>query len=184
MAELSGQEWVETHTFDPRTVTKDRMVTYLPAGEGEGVWFVGQLITYKVRRDGAGLTIFELAVGPHGGAPPHLHRAQDETHYLLDGRFKFLCGIRTIQAGPGSVVHLPKGLAHAFTNIGSEWGRMLCIATPPGPLERFFDEAGEPATDRSSPPARPVDMERILAIARRTGGLELVTLEAAPRPGA
>ena len=176
MAELSGQEWVETHTFDPRTVTKDRMVTYLPAGEGEGVWFVGQLITYKVRRDGAGLTIFELAVGPHGGAPPHFHRAQDETHYILEGQFKFVYDARMIQAGPGSVVHVPKGLVHAFTNVGPGWGKMLCIETPPGPLERFFDEAGERASDRSSPPVKMIDMEAILAIARRTGGLELVVL--------
>ena len=183
MADLSRPEWMEPQGSDRELEIPGRSVTHLPAGAGDALWFAGQLITYKVRGATEGVTIFELAVGPHGGAPPHVHRTQDETHYLLDGRFKFLCGIRTIQAGPGSVVHLPKGLAHAFTNIGSEWGRMLCIATPPGPLERFFDEAGEPATDRSSPPARPVDMERILAIARRTGGLELVTLEAAPRPG-
>jgi mannose-6-phosphate isomerase-like protein (cupin superfamily) len=153
---------------------REPTVTYVPPGEGEALWFVGQLITYKVRGDGEDVTIFELTVGPYGGAPAHKHRTQDETHYILEGQFTFVCGDRTINANPGSVVHVPRSVCHAFTNLGPKPGRILFIATHPGPLERFYDEAGEPATDRSAPPAHPVDMEKILAIARRTGGLELV----------
>jgi quercetin dioxygenase-like cupin family protein len=142
-------------------------------GQGDGVWFAGQLVTFKVRDKG--ISLFELAVGPHGGAPPHRHRSQDETHYILEGRYTFRCDARTIDAGPGSVVHVPRGVVHAFTNISPGWGRMLCIVCPPGPLERFLDEAGQPARDRSSPPPDAITMEQLLDIAKRTGGIELPT---------
>jgi quercetin dioxygenase-like cupin family protein len=135
------------------------------------VWFAGQLVTYKVRVEG--VSIFELAVGPYGGAPPHLHRWQDETHYILEGRYTFHCHARMIDSGPGSVVHVPRGVVHGFTNVSPGWGRMLCIVCPPGPLERFLDEAGQTARDRSAPPPDTITMEQLLDIARRTGGLEL-----------
>ncbi len=158
---------------------KEPTVTYVPPGEGEALWFVGQLITYKVRGDGEGVTIFELTVGPYGGAPAHMHRTQDETHYILEGQFKFVCGDQTIAADPGSVVHVPRAVCHAFTNLGPGPGRILFVTTHPGPLERFYDEAGEPAIDRSAPPPHPANMERILTVARQTGGLDLVLPEEA-----
>jgi hypothetical protein len=41
-------------------------------------------------------------------------------------------------------------------------------------MERFFREAGEPATERVLPEAGPLDIERIAAAARRTGAVEIL----------
>ena len=147
---------------------------YLAAGDGDALWFAGQRITYKVRGTEGEATTFELVVGPHGGAPLHLHRTQDETHYILEGRFRFHCAGETCVAGTGAVVHVPKGVAHGFTNLRSGPGRILCVETHPGPLEAFFDEVGEDAAGTSSLPQRRMAMPMLLDAARRTGGLEIV----------
>jgi mannose-6-phosphate isomerase-like protein (cupin superfamily) len=147
---------------------------YLAPGDGEALWFVGQRITYKVRGKAGEATIFELVVGPHGGAPLHRHRTQDETHYILEGRYRFQCAGDTVLAEPGAVVHVPKGVPHGFTNLGSEPGTILCIETHPGPLEAFFDDVGEPVADGDSSPLRVTAMDAALDAARRTGGLEIV----------
>lgn len=147
---------------------------YLAAGDGEALWFAGQRITYKVRGTEGEATIFELAVGPHGGAPLHRHRTQDETHYILAGRFRFQCAGDTVLAERGAIVHVPKGVPHGFTNLGSEAGTILCIETHPGPLEAFFDSLGVPMSNGDSPPLQVTAMDAVLNTARRTGGLEIV----------
>lgn len=151
----------------------DMAHAYLAPGEGEALWFFGQRITYKVRGQAGEATIFELAVGPHGGAPLHRHPTQDETHYVLEGRFRFQCAGDTVLAEPGAVVHVPKGVPHGFTHVGSEPGRLLCIETHPGPLEAFFAAVGEAAPDGSVPPLQGATMDALLVAARRTGGLEI-----------
>jgi quercetin dioxygenase-like cupin family protein len=156
------------------TIRNDGKGGHLAAGAGDAVWFAGQLITYKVRVEG--MSLFELAVGPYGGAPSHLHRSQDETHYILEGRYTFRSDARRIEVGPGSVVQVARGVVHAFTHLSPGWGRMLCVVCPPGPLERFLDEAGQPARDRSVPLPDATTMEQLLDIARRTGGLELASI--------
>ena len=147
---------------------------YLPSGEGETLWFAGQQITYKVRGREGGATIFELTVGPHGGAPAHLHRTQDETHYIMGGCFRFHCAGDTFLAERGAVVHVPKGVPHGFTNVSSATGTILCVETHPGPLEAFFDDLGETTVGTPSLPPRPMTMQMLLSAARRTGGLELL----------
>jgi mannose-6-phosphate isomerase-like protein (cupin superfamily) len=145
---------------------------YLAAGAGETLWFAGQRIIYKVRGIEGEATIFELVVGPHGGAPLHLHHTQDETHYILEGRFRFSCAGETVVAERGAVMHVPKGVPHGFTNLGSGSGTILCVETHPGPLEAFFDEVGQDASDGASPFMQVTPMAAVLAAAAQTGGLE------------
>jgi len=79
----------------------------------------------------------------------------------------FVCGDQTIQAGPGSFVHVPQGTLHTLRNIGASPGRTLVMLTPPEPLERFFEEVGEPGTDASAPRKGQPDMETLITSARR-----------------
>lgn len=71
------------------------------------------------------------------------------------------------------MVNVPRGIVHGFTNVSSGWGWMPCIVCPPGPLERFLDEAGQTARDCSVPPPDTITMEQLLDIRQRTGALEL-----------
>jgi quercetin dioxygenase-like cupin family protein len=148
--------------------------TYVPPDEGSNLWFLGQLVTFKIHGQSAGAGVFQLITPPHRGTPPHRHSAQDETHYILRGQYEFRCAKHTMRAVTGAVVHVPAGLAHSFSNIGAEPGELLCIATPAGPLERFIEAVGGPITDPGDPPAMALEMKRLRGVAERIGGIEFV----------
>ena len=146
---------------------------HVAQGEGKLVWFADELLTFKVDRDQSqSVGIFEDEVPPQSGPPAHLHRTQDETHYILEGQFEFVLGERKVNAGPGSVVYVPRTMMHAFTNTGKEKGKLLFINTPAGPLEEFLVEFGEPVSDPSSPPEGEPDLDKLQASAQRTWGIE------------
>ena len=148
--------------------------THLRPEEGRAVWVLGtQLITYKVSAEqtGGAYSLFEGLVPPHDGTPPHIHHREDECFYVLEGEFEFLKGDDTVTAGVGSLIYVPKGTLHAFKNVGEKLGRLLNSQTPGGLHERFFEEVGEEATDKTVPPvaAGPPDLERVAAIAAKYG---------------
>ncbi|BBL80550.1 hypothetical protein Rxycam_02005 [Rubrobacter xylanophilus DSM 9941] len=153
--------------------TQERGVTHRAAGEGRAFWILGEmLVEFKATgaETGGAYSAFELTTQPEGGPPPHKHR-DDEGFYVLEGRFEFPLGEGTVEAGPGSFVHIPGGTVHTFRCVGTAPGRLLVTASPAGPHERFFAEIGEPATDRTSPPAHegPPDVEGLVTAAARHG---------------
>jgi hypothetical protein len=78
-------------------------------------------------------------------------------------------GENTFRAGPGSFVHLPKDVPHAYENVGTGPARFLGLMVPAG-LEKFFEEVGKPGTDPSSPsPFEEEDLDKLLAVAPRYG---------------
>jgi mannose-6-phosphate isomerase-like protein (cupin superfamily) len=161
--------------MEPRKQTGTPTAIHDPQGEGKSLWILDQLMTFKIHGDQSETVgLFEEEVPPESGAPPHLHHTQDETHYILEGHFEFLLGERKVSARAGSVAYVPRTMVHAFTNTGTEMGKILFIETPGGPLERFLEEVGEPVSDPSSPPQGPPDMDKLQASAQRTGGIEFV----------
>ncbi len=158
--------------------TREQSVMHLPDGEGKKVWMVGtDLVTFKATgaSTGGAYALFDSLVLPGGGPPPHIHHREAESFYVLEGEFEFLAGERWIKAAPGSFVHVPKGSLHTLKNAGESVGRLLTLVVPAG-LDRFFEEAGEPGTDISSPPGLP-DVEKLLETAARYG------IEFPPPPG-
>ncbi|HEX2183194.1 MAG TPA: quercetin 2,3-dioxygenase [Rubrobacteraceae bacterium] len=146
----------------------DRPATHIAPGEGGAVWLLGDLYTFKaVSEDTEGaFALWETTSPPGGGPPPHLHRQEDETFYVLEGEMEFWAGGDTIRAGAGSFVHIPRGTLHTFKNVGTTPARFLGTVMPGG-FEKFFLEVGEPATDGSSPPEGPPDVERLVATAAK-----------------
>lgn len=150
--------------------TGEQTVTHSPDGEGKTIWMVGtDLMTFKATGEdtGGAFALFDSLVLPGGGPPPHIHRREAESFYVLEGEFEFLAGNRWIKAAPGSFVHVPIGSLHTLKNAGDSVGRLLTLVVPAG-LDRFFEEAGEPGTDTSSPPGPP-DVEKLLKISERYG---------------
>jgi quercetin dioxygenase-like cupin family protein len=82
--------------------------------------------------------------------PPHYHKFEDETFYILDGRMEFHVGDKKFEAGAGEVVFLPKNVPHHF-NIVSKTAKALLLITPAG-IEIFFKEFGVPAQTLDLPP--------------------------------
>ncbi len=151
---------------------------HIPPDEGETFWFVGDLITLKmVGEDTAGaFTLAKEITPPQGGPPPHMHTREDETFLVLEGELEFVIGARTIPATAGSVVYGPRGIPHTFRNVGTTPSRMIVLIMPAG-FEKMVEEVGEPVIDPSSPPERPLDIERLVAIQRKYG------VEMPPPPG-
>jgi mannose-6-phosphate isomerase-like protein (cupin superfamily) len=72
-------------------------------------------------------------------APLHLHHNEDEYSFVVEGRMGALLGDVHVEAGPGDLVHKPRGQWHTFWNAGDEPCRILEIISPAG-FERFFAE--------------------------------------------
>ncbi len=148
--------------------------THIPPGKGRSLWLLGELVTCKTTSDqtGGAFSLFEVATPPEGGVLSHVQHREDESFYVLGGEYEFLVEGRTINAGAGSLIYLPRGNLHAHKNIGAGVGRMLVTQTPGGLYERFFEEVGEEAKrnvvvgslDEGSPEAA-----RITAIAAQYG---------------
>lgn len=149
-------------------------VAHLPPGEGSrSLWVLGELVTYKITsyQTGGAYSLFEVVTPPGSGAPPHVQHREDEAFCVLEGEYEFLVEDRTIDAGVGSLIYVPKGNLHAHINVGEGIGRMLVSQTPGGLHEQFFEEIGEEMKDRLTAPVSedPPDMERIAKIAAEYG---------------
>jgi len=115
------------------------------------------------------LTVMEQAMPAGFAAPPHVHHAEDEPWYVLEGRVRFFCQDEAFDAEPGSFVFLPKDIVHSFRVDESAPARMLLLGVPGG-VERFFATAGEPAPERKiPPPPGTAELDRVRALAREYG---------------
>lgn len=84
------------------------------------------------------LAIFEQTSLSQGkGTPLHIHHAQDEIFFVLEGSYKFQVGDAKYDLKNGDSIFLPRQLAHAWTQV-SEKGKMIVIMQPSGKLENFF----------------------------------------------
>jgi mannose-6-phosphate isomerase-like protein (cupin superfamily) len=147
--------------MEPRKHNMTQKAIHVPQGEGKSVWILDELLTFKVDRDQSQTVgIFEDEVPPESGPPPHLHRSQDETHYVLEGQFEFVLGERKVNAGAGSVVYVPRMTVHAFTNTGTQKGKILFIETPAGALEQRWSSSSKRPVSRLATPLRPQKVRR------------------------
>lgn len=135
------------------------------AGEGDRVWFLGNLMTIKHGLGDEDETTFIEAELRAGHAPPlHLHEHEDEAFYLLAGAMRFRCGAEEFEAGPGDYVFVPRGVAHAFKVAGGG-ARTIQVASSPL-LARFIVAGGQTATGAGAPAPTKDEMERVIALAR------------------
>lgn len=102
---------------------------------------------------------------PAGFASPyHTHTREDESFYVMEGKVAFIRGGEWLEAGPGTFVYGPRGIAHGFQVIGAAPARMLLMCTPGG-FEGFVLEQAAPLGEPPSPP----DMDRLMTLAREYG---------------
>ncbi len=138
---------------------------------GRSIWLLGMLVTFKAvsEETGGEYSLYEQTVPPQLGAPPHIHHRETEAFYVLEGEFEFLKGDQAVRAGAGEFVHVPRGVVHAFTNVGTMPARFLAIVTPGGLHEKLLSGLGEPAESETLPPLAegPPDVERIMQIAQQ-----------------
>jgi quercetin dioxygenase-like cupin family protein len=85
---------------------------------------------------------YQVTVPAGEGTLIHLHEAMDETFHVIDGEFGITVGDRVHCATAGTLVYGPRGIPHAFRNVGDQAGTLLCITTPGG-IEVFFEQLSE-----------------------------------------
>ena len=101
----------------------------------------GHKIIHKVSGEDTGGAYSMAEVHLEGDGPPqHIHLAEDESFYIVEGEVKFLVGEKTFVAKAGAFVLVPKGTPHTFTRVEQKPAKFLVVYSPAG-FEKFFDEA-------------------------------------------
>ncbi|MGA8109362.1 MAG: cupin domain-containing protein [Acidobacteriaceae bacterium] len=111
-------------------------------------------ISFKVlpRETSGGLLLIEHTGLRKGGGPPlHVHYAQDEYFYVMEGACLFQVGDRRVELHPGDSVLGPRLVPHTFSGVSDHPVRMLIAFTPAGQMEEFFRAAEKPGVSLQDP---------------------------------
>lgn len=120
------------------------------AGEGKSLETpTRDRVTIKAhtRSTNGAMSVLEIVTEPKSGPALHTHLREDELWWVLEGEYRFKAGDDVFHVAAGGMAFGPRGIPHAFQNIGDVRGRLLIVTTPSG-LERFFEQCAEaPGTD-------------------------------------
>ncbi len=109
-------------------------------GKAGSLGSIGVRFMLWTQEAGGLVSVVEHPMPPRAlAAPLHKHSREDEYSYVLEGRMGALLGDHVVEAGPGDLVHKPRGQWHTFWNAGDEPCRILEIIAPGG-FEGFFAE--------------------------------------------
>ena len=94
---------------------------------------------YTRLHTGGSLGLLKQTIAPKSGPPTHVHLTEDEFFCVMKGDFKVKLGDRIMDAPVGTVMFVPRGVAHAFQNAGNEPGEFL-VGVMPGGFEGMMVE--------------------------------------------
>lgn len=140
----------------------------LGGDEGQAFWYVNNRATIKASAETTGgqFGLVEMIVAPGHGPPLHIHHAEDEALWVLEGRFTFQIGDEMIAAGPGAFVFQPRGTPHTFRLESATPARLLVLLVPGGG-EGFFVAGGRPAAGEGLPAPAAPDFAQLQAAAEQ-----------------
>ena len=112
--------------------------------DGDGETLRAAAGEYTVRLTGADtdgrLAVVEYRLPPYSvGAEEHVHNDHSEQFMVASGEVVFRVAGDEVVVGPGSVLAVPEGVAHAFRNEGHEDALIVFLLTPAGYEEYFRD---------------------------------------------
>jgi quercetin dioxygenase-like cupin family protein len=146
------------------TVFESKGVVALPS-HGQVLRAFGEEVTILLsgaQTDGR-FMLFQEITPPQGGPPPHYHTNEDEHFYVIEGRASFYQEGEWTEVPPGTAVFMPRGVVHAFKNVGDTPLRQLIQTTPSG-FETFFQRCAVEFARPGGP-----DMDRIVEISAEHG---------------
>lgn len=139
--------------------------------EGEDLWVIGGLYSYKGRPSETGAYLACEVRAPDGFAiPVHYHDDEEEGFYVARGEVTIFLGEEEHRVAAGAFALAPRGMEHAFRFESAD--AVLLLLLSPGPKhEALFRDMGEPAAGHRipPPPSEPPDPEALAAIAARHG---------------
>lgn len=98
-------------------------------------------------------TLAEFTGGAGRWTVPHVHRAMEESFFVLDGEFTFTYGEENVPVGTGSYILIPRGTRHMMA-AGDGGGRLLGLMVPGGLEQMFFELAELPHGAITDPAVR------------------------------
>jgi len=115
---------------------------------GKGERSGGGPIQIRIIEDGshtdARLGLVEATVPPGPALPTHVHRAHDEVFIVTAGALRFRSGEESVDVEAGSVVVIPPGVPHTFSNPFDVPAVFLNTFTPGHYVQYFRDLATLP----------------------------------------
>ena len=139
----------------------------LPPGAGRTLRGVGMTLKVGLEQSGR-WSVFEAEVSPGFDVGAHRHAETEEIFYILEGELDLLAfepsvrtssdwttwesagGATVVRGGPGSLMFVPAGCPHAFTNPGPAPARMFFLAAPAG--HELYQQEMAKLLDRPGPP--------------------------------
>lgn len=101
----------------------------VPPGQGHAVGNV-EFLARTADTPRFNFAIIEIAAGRE--LDVHVHGAEDDAFYILEGELTFIFADGEVSAGPGTFVLVPPGVEHGFRNDGVVAVRMLNVHAPAG----------------------------------------------------
>ena len=126
-------------------------------------------VKVSARHSAGDFALGETAVDPNGGVPLHIHTREDETFYILEGRFTIQVGEQIIDAGPGDTVFAPRGIAHSWYCVGETPGRFILLITPGANFEAFAMEMAQRGLIPAEAMADPVRAGEFILLSAQYG---------------
>lgn len=134
--------------------------TMLPPDGGRLIAGGGLYAVLKIPGGPEAITsTFEITVPPGYDVGAHVHTHGEELFYVLEGTLDMLAfepverspddwhtwvapdGRTFMRGGPGSLMHVPAGIPHAFGNLSDAPARMIFQAAPEGHEDYFVELA-------------------------------------------
>jgi mannose-6-phosphate isomerase-like protein (cupin superfamily) len=135
------------------------------ADEGRALWHFGALLRFTAlgAETGGQYWALEGLADRQMAVPLHARSREDEVWYVLEGEIRFFVGDEVKVGGPGTFVHIPRGVPHTF-QVASERARWFGMGLPAG-LDEWFFATGVPALAPTLPPPPdgPPDVAAIVA---------------------
>lgn len=127
--------------------------------EGQAVWFLGVPVFIKAtgEQTGGAFGLIEQILPVGDESPYHVHHAEDEIFFVLEGELTFISGERKITGPAGSYTFLPRDIPHGFKVTGDKPARFFILNLPAG-FEQFIIEMSE---------AGPPDINKLMSLAAR-----------------
>jgi quercetin dioxygenase-like cupin family protein len=130
----------------------DRQAIARGAEDGEALWILGGLYTFKgVNAETGAYLACEVKARDGYAIPVHHHDDEEEGFYVAQGEATIFLGEQQHRLGTGGFALAPRGVSHAFRLERAD--TTLLVLVSPGPKhEALFRAIGEPAVERVVPP--------------------------------
>jgi quercetin dioxygenase-like cupin family protein len=131
-------------SFSPRSVV-------LAPGQGRVVQAPGHPYTHKAtgEKTGGAYSLVEVTITGQG-PPQHVHGAEEEAFYVIEGTVNIQLDDEVVTGTPGSFVLIPRGTVHTFWNAGQSPAKLLVIVSPPGMEDYLAEVIGDQELDTAA----------------------------------